>query len=988
MPQTLSAEENEVLLQATCQLANGNSEGNTALLLAAAYGHLDIVQWLLLRNRADITEKNNRQSTALSLAATHGQLHIVDYLIRHCYGAQKLDDIEKELYSTSRNKSIRYYFTIFKLLSQQTVNAPEVELTLEKAERSLKNEETSFIYLLCFWMQLRNGVTTLFSPTKGVSVDLCIQKLLPSHQSELILHMIEKNIDTVNWPVIEDDVAKWAAYHLCQQPSATEQQHLKIYARSTGTARLAYYNTVKKCLNDKRIPLQKNDLLPNLGNMPDIDGKRLHWVEEYPNWVQNLGCKLENQEKIGPTLSLVGLEKLVFLHEDICQQIWDIDRHTTKPSALPGNHPVYHLNEHGIYCKLYPGLPGINDALQYLYRRTFNTNGGLPWSVTGLINIDNNTIPVLISEDVGSRVVNNDERLKRLDPYTLSKLILFSILTNPEDGKPDNLTLKINKHGLYDIFSVDNDQALVDSTAESKHFLVFTNKYLAVKSLLFCLDEMKQPLHPKAVSEFLEINPRETLKAWLTDLNQLSVQYTTVFEDCEESCSRQTQLHRRSYLKIVLPSETVIRIAYKLQCLQELLKANSNVYPIRLLERAEPIVASYYLPVLYESSLSATGRFDKLVKNEELYGWDAESNSYSTTLTSILDLYKYMVPDNEPKIVSPQAALNMLEKVYQTWGSINREQLQIIKGEISNLGRLPLNEQQALLKMTHLDQFSEPKRWLFVDAIAKKRYFKEIYLRSPQNCLTNKLLATLLQNNTQLQCLSISKATAVTYLTPLDQLQTLTTLKLTQLPKINEFAVTLPNLTKLTLKDNVNLRTLQLNAPKLIELDIINCPNLDTIQLPKSMRLEKAVFQTCDKLPFTDFYSIWPGFISRFQELPPKFLQRVVHYINNSFVDLTSIPKMKVYDIVTDYLDLLITLSQRISLSKPPYAYSASFALAHFNYDHPLVLNILIDKSLLHWDKGVLDATTDALIKLQAKDEETIQRILKMFHWRQLQQKY
>lgn len=126
------------------------------------------------------------------------------------------------------------------------------------------------------------------------------------------------------------------------------------------------------------------------------------------------------------------------------------------PFILPGNHPVYKLplnTQQAIYVKLYPGLPGINDALHYLYRRVFSSVGGLPWSATGLLEIDNQSIPVLLSADAGSPIKANDARLGELDPYTRSKLILFTMLTNTEDGKRENHALR-KMHVVCMIFIV------------------------------------------------------------------------------------------------------------------------------------------------------------------------------------------------------------------------------------------------------------------------------------------------------------------------------------------------------------------------------------------------------------------------------------------------------------------------------------------------------------------------------------------------------
>jgi hypothetical protein len=64
--------------------------GDTALLMAAGQGHLEIVQWLLADGGAKMTEANNRGTTALLMAAGLDYLEIVQWLLAE--GGAKLPE--------------------------------------------------------------------------------------------------------------------------------------------------------------------------------------------------------------------------------------------------------------------------------------------------------------------------------------------------------------------------------------------------------------------------------------------------------------------------------------------------------------------------------------------------------------------------------------------------------------------------------------------------------------------------------------------------------------------------------------------------------------------------------------------------------------------------------------------------------------------------------------------------------------------------------
>ncbi|MDF2866928.1 MAG: hypothetical protein K0S11_398, partial [Gammaproteobacteria bacterium] len=222
----------------------------------------------------------------------------------------------------------------------------------------------------------------------------------------------------------EAPIATWTAYHLSRRPETSIDLHKVAYTSLTSSSgRYHYYEALKKHLSDN-----KQHVLISLGSIPTTNGERLYWTNEYPFWLTQMASQLQCEQKTTMWLKLVGKKQAIPLAADAIKSVWNIKQRQPQPSELPGNHPVYQLKHLGVYMKLYPGLPGVQDALQYLYRRAFDARGGLPWSVAGLLQVptvDGYPIPILISAAAGEPITANDPRLNKLDKYSLSKMLLF-----------------------------------------------------------------------------------------------------------------------------------------------------------------------------------------------------------------------------------------------------------------------------------------------------------------------------------------------------------------------------------------------------------------------------------------------------------------------------------------------------------------------------------------------------------------------------------
>lgn len=698
-------------------------------------------------------------------------------------------------------------------------------------------------------------------------------------------------------------IADWVAYHLSLEADVGLQDFLNAFTHMRGASRTIFFETVKKYLtNDIH---SKAAILNALENAPDKDGTRLLWSREYPRWLASLRHNLGTLNPSNATLSLIGLDRSISLAESFSEQIWDMQQHCPQNSQFPGNHPVYKMTlpeQQEIYCKLYPGLPGINDAAQLLYRRLFGATGGVPWSATGMLEIDNQVIPVLISQDGGELIKPNDSNLDLLDKTTLTKLILFTMLTNPEDGKTGNFALRKNASGQYELCSFDNDQSFVGAMTETGIF--FKSKKIRLKSFLFCLDAMKDALDDRAVKEFLSLEPLLCLESWLQDLCLLETQYENLFKHCKTRARDEKDLLRRSYLDMVLPAATLMKLAYKMDRLQQKLHENPKASGIELLSSVEPEAGQFYGLIL-QQPLSPTERFEKLAQDYALYKWCSKTSQYSTTLTSCKEIFEGLVPDNQAELVTPRDALAILQRATQQWQVLAQEQVQFTSGNVQSLFSMPLDEQQRLLKFTRLNQFTADEREKLFDALSDRKDFKHLHIEYPHTSLTFKILAKILKNNAELESLSIRRASALTEMPAVGHLKALKKLVLRELPlKTLIFEENL-EISELVLKTNTDLTRVSLKAPNLRRLRIIDCPKLEKLELALSEDLDDVVIEGCLNLPLGKFFQDWPGFISQWHSIPSDLRGELAVFITTYFKERDKKPKKSIYEAVGTYLEHL-----------------------------------------------------------------------------------
>ena len=299
--------------------------------------------------------------------------------------------------------------------------------------------------------------------------------------------------------------------------------------------------------------------------------------------------------------------------------------------SLSGNHRVCYADHHDelwkyrLYFKIYPELPCTEEAVGSFIRRLFGF--GAPY--TELVKY--NGIPIMLSQGILGETLlwilkNDPKRIDRINQKSLSGLMIGSMLVNPGDGKPDNFVLDDQDW----IASVDNDHAFAPAVVREIPKTDIFGKAQAVfqvKTVLYCIDYMKAPVHPEIRERIMNLDIDAFLKEWLEECKDNDAHAKALFHPMERS--KLLNSHE-SYIGFPLQKGAVAHIRDKLEILQELLAANPRITHIQLLSKLEPRLAQRYYGALHER-LSVLERFKRV--DLPFYGQGSDGSYTTVTRT-------------------------------------------------------------------------------------------------------------------------------------------------------------------------------------------------------------------------------------------------------------------------------------------------------------------------------------------------------------------
>ncbi|MBY0544303.1 MAG: hypothetical protein K2Q14_02010, partial [Gammaproteobacteria bacterium] len=288
------------------------------------------------------------------------------------------------------------------------------------------------------------------------------------------------------------------------------------------------------------------------------------------------------------------------------------------------NHVVFRLKkgQADVHFKLGANYPGL-DLAGYVFKALL-TDEVLPVCIGKLRDKTGQLLPEVVTITPTLPYLNVAEAMsklswteKKVDPYYFSLYTILAGLLNPFDAKPDNhiWVPLFNEEGQvrYAMVDVDNEQIFQAAVIRNGN-----NIKLQSKSIYFCFDLLKEPIHPRVMALFLSVNPYELLKRWLTILEAFDQGLFALFKDDIERF-HQRKDEKKTTVPILLEEKTICDLWGKLNRLQEFFSRNQrhhfNVSHLDVLHQLEPAMKGQYQKILNVQIPNPGHRFFDLLKD-------------------------------------------------------------------------------------------------------------------------------------------------------------------------------------------------------------------------------------------------------------------------------------------------------------------------------------------------------------------------------------
>eukprot|EP00047_Mylnosiga_fluctuans_P021280 m.102735 g.102735 ORF g.102735 m.102735 type:complete len:1752 (-) comp8834_c0_seq1:426-5681(-) len=563
------------------------------------------------------------------------------------------------------------------------------------------------------------------------------------------------------------------------------------------------------------------------------------------------------------------------LPEHIYKQIVD-ERGAVKGVSRYGRRTVGMaiVDEFALFFKFRPEMPGLESAAGILARLLFGD-----WAAPYVELLRwNMRFPVLLSQEIPGEslhdvLLHHPDRLAALDPRSLSESLIAAMLTNPEDGKPDNYIVEPMENDRFRIVCIDNDHSFVPAVTVQSGAPA-----LHVKCVLFCLEQMFEPIHPDVQAALVGLDVMAAVQRWLDELNYINYRHFELFQ-----ANATTLLDDRgdsSFVGCPLRPGVVSDLVNKLCRLQQVLIADPEASHLALLTALDPLLGMRYDTVL-QRQLSVMDRFKEadgqFFSTNFTVTQGGKSEEHFISTLGVPQLLKAFGARHVPSEVvshvlqgqlhSPVQALQELETMAadyrrylasgiesfttmaaadpQKFGSVSIVAIQEEVLRTLDLSTIPVSRQLALLQalrgrdLRHLvfrrcdaltDDDLRPHIAMLPNLTSLVLVGCTHLALGSGNLIRTGVLATLASRCLALVALTLSelplleefKSGGVSRMT----FPVLRLLKVAGCPRLREIAIGAPQLGTLDVSYNASLEHLHVTCPLLQTLDITGCARL------------------------------------------------------------------------------------------------------------------------------------------------------------------
>ncbi len=578
-------------------------------------------------------------------------------------------------------------------------------------------------------------------------------------------------------------------------------------------------------------------------------------------WVlclENIVPEMTEKRKNALVLDCEGRERL--LPMDVAKQLFESPGKFKKVVFEGATHtvaratvqdPILMHRQYGIYFKEMPSIPGREEAAGRFVRQLFGF--GAPHTLLVKMHA-----PVMLSHEIEGPTLaeafkDKSPRLEKLNKKNISGLIIAAMLINPEDGKPNNIVVtKDDGSDSYSLSIVDNDHGFIDSLVRHKRKLSETVGAVAlrVKTILFCFDQMKEPVHPDIRNKLLSIEVLPFLEQWAGDLATVHAQYLALFSEADHAAYLDDDCVTQG---VPFRNDTIINLYNKFELLQNILRDEPKCSHIELLCKLEPDLGKIYSDALMlnQSPLARWEQVDGPSYKKTLSGTYTTLSKAGTVLPSgrILGEKSLLQLVKEAEDFTAKEALEQLKK------KLRKDNHEVVQQLLKNIRQGDSSFEEEVVSVRHWEKLLEnpgisldTKQQKALLGVLQGQQFTHLTLRHLPAVMQSWFSNLDYSHVIKLDLRSCQKLTDIVSIckraSRLEELNLggITTLiSFADASGLQETDLELFKLKNLSLLGCTNLKTIKIAAPFLRYLNISSCPLISSYILDGIIHVSREI---------------------------------------------------------------------------------------------------------------------------------------------------